>query len=122
MEQTTKKQPVNEFESLRMCGTDRTGIKGSRTEALYSSTTEAIMLTFALMEDNTVALGFHIYYKSGINTSRRVMPEDGVFATEKNAKLWFLGMVLSRPEWFSAELIESLKKQRNELQKLSLFE
>lgn len=122
MEETTKKQPENEFEPLRMCGADRTRIKGSRTETIYSSTTEAIMLTFALMEDDTVALGFQIYYKNGVNSSRRVMPEDGVFETEKNAKLWFLGMVLSRPEWFSPELIESLKKQRNELQKLSLFE
>ncbi len=122
MEETTTKQPENEFESLRMLGTGETGIKSSRTETIYSSTEEAIMLTFALMEDDTVAVGFQIYYKNGVNSSRRVMPEDGVFASEKNAKLWFIGMVLSRPAWFSAELIESLKKQKNQLQQTSLFE
>ncbi len=118
----TKKQNKNEFESLRMLGTGETGIKSSRTETIYSSTEEAIMLTFALMEDDTVAVGFQIYYKNGVNSSRRVMPENGVFASEKNAKLWFIGMVLSRPAWFSAELIESLKKQKNQLQQTSLFE
>lgn len=122
MEETTTKQPENEFESLRMCGADRIGIKTTRTETIYNSTTEAIILTFALMEDDTVAVGFQIYYKNGVNSSRRVMPEDGVFASEKNAKLWFIGMVLSRPAWFSAELIESLKKQKNQLQQTSLFE
>ena len=118
----TKKQNKNEVESLRMLGTGETGIKSSRTETIYSSTEEAIMVTFALMNDGTVAIGFQLYYRNGVNSSRKVMPEDGVFANEKNAKLWFIGLILSRPEWFSAEAIESLKRQRNELQNQSLFD
>ena len=56
----TKKQNKNEFESLRMLGTGETGIKSSRTETIYSSTEEAIMVTFALRNDGTVAIGFQM--------------------------------------------------------------
>lgn len=112
----------NKYEHLRMQGfDDDTERNEFRVQRVYRSGVENIDVFTADVAPGRVALGYNIWFANGRNVMRKPMAEAGVFRTDSDALLWFLGYITAHGKYFTADALAEVRRQSLKLEQGSLF-
>lgn len=95
--------------------------KEYKTVDVFFDSSEAIRITLAEPYMGKWALGYSLYFKDGRSACRLPSLEYGYFNSEREAILYFTGMITENANFFSSAAIDAVRKLMDEKLQDTLF-
>lgn len=100
---------------------DAAPIEIQHTWTLTESREERISIYTSELPDNHWVYGYMVYWKNGRVSNSRPSAENGLFRSQRDAKLFAVGFMLMYLEYFTPETQSSLLSAESSLLQASLF-
>lgn len=117
-------QTQNPYEKIRypgIAGENHKLVTPYKVIDIYASETEVVQALVAHDTDGRYTFGYRITFNNGRQVDKSPDLEAGYFSSLNDAVLYFLGMIISYRQWFSAELVAEARRQTVKYGQYTLF-
>ena len=119
---TTKQKSESVFDHLRVLEfSDGEARQDFNKTEVYADTDNTVEIFTAEIKPGKWAWGYNFYTKNGRNEFRFPSLEYGYCRSERDAKLYILGLLLANGSMFTRDAVAAIGNMIKELQQLSLF-
>lgn len=122
MTKTTKQKSESVFDHLRVLEySDGEARQDFNKSVVYAASDNIVEIFTAEIKPGKWAWGYNFYTKTGKNEFRFPSLEYGYCRSERDAKLYILGLLLANGSLFTGDTLLAIGNTVKELQQLSLF-
>lgn len=103
------------------CLADVEPVDAQSAWTVTDSREEQVIITTSLLPDGSWVYGYTVYWKNGRISTSRTTAQNGMFRTQREAKLYAIGFMLMFLEYFTEDTRAALLRGESTLLQASLF-